>query len=259
MTGSWKFLLVGAGRGGTSLLSGLLDGHPGLEMGFELYSNEMLAGRGPDPLDPSKEDPDTRLADRVANFRAACLKRAAKVPPGKRPGRLWGNKITTEHLQGLVAAVTPGRSEEAVLDYFFRQALGGVKIVFILRDGRACVRSKVARTGQTFAQACTKWRFCARVYRHLFGPNAAPAGVCFVRFEELVSEPAATMRGVCGFLGVEYDEAMLAGTQSEKMPTEYRRDGIDATRADAGSPGEEDWQALIADDLRACGYLPSAD
>ena len=253
MTGSWKFLVVGAGRGGTSLLSGLLDGHPGLELGFELYSNEMLAGRGVDPAVLAQENPATRLADRVANFRAACLRRAAKIQPGKTPTRLWGNKITTEHLRGLVTAVAPLYSEEVVLDYFFREALGDVKIIFILRDGRACVRSKVARTGQTVAQASDKWRFCARVYRHLFGPGAAPAGVCFVRFEELLAEPEQTLRGVCGFLGIEYDPAMLAGTQSDKMPSEYRRDGIDATRADAG-PQQEDWQALIADDLRACGY-----
>lgn len=248
--------MVGAGRGGTSLLSGLLDHHPALELGFELYSNAMLAGHGMDPAELARESEATRLADRVERFRAACVNRSAKrAPEGKTPGRLWGNKITTEHLLGLANAVAASSSEAAVLDHFFRHALPEIKIIFILRDGRACVRSKVARTGQTVEDACAKWQFCAQVYQHLVKPGNAPGGLCVVRFEELLHEAEATLERVCGFLGVVYDPIMLGGTQNEKMPPEYRRAEIDPARAEAGS--EEQWQASIADSLRACGYLPS--
>ena len=41
---NFEFLVIGAGRGGTSLLAGLLDFHDQLDVGFEQYSEACLAG-----------------------------------------------------------------------------------------------------------------------------------------------------------------------------------------------------------------------
>ena len=45
MDSNFDFLVIGAGRGGTSLLAGLLDSHPLIEVGFELHSIDTLMRR----------------------------------------------------------------------------------------------------------------------------------------------------------------------------------------------------------------------
>ena len=43
---SFSLLVLGAGRSGTSLLAAMLDQHPGIEMGLELFANDTLRGKG---------------------------------------------------------------------------------------------------------------------------------------------------------------------------------------------------------------------
>ena len=86
-----RFLIVGAGRGGTSLLMGLLDAHSRLEVGLERHTVECLMGHG---LGVPAADIRKDLAQvRSAQFRAACDNDAAQ-----HPTVVWGNKITTEQI-----------------------------------------------------------------------------------------------------------------------------------------------------------------
>ena len=91
---SFHFLVIGAGRGGTSLLAGLLDQHPRLEVGFEKFSVKYLMGRSLRLRAFGRRQ--RLLADRTGAFRRACLAESQRFP-----GLLWGNKITTEQLYGL--------------------------------------------------------------------------------------------------------------------------------------------------------------
>jgi Sulfotransferase family len=239
------FLVVGAGRGGTSLLAGLLDAHPGLEVGFEHRSVATLMGhdvkeRGPGMIDA-----------RVAAFLAGCRSEAARYP-----GRLWGNKITTEQILGLEDRNLehPDLPPVDVLEHFFHGALGGVPVIFLLRDGRTCVRSKVRRTGQSVTQACERWKYSVEVWRFFRDRHLRNLTI---RFEDLVREPRRTMETVCDFLDVSWCEEMLTGTRSAKMLPEYRRDGVDVEPAALDDvPGEV--EEMLGLELAECGYLPDA-
>ncbi len=225
--GRFRFLVVGAGRGGTSLLAALLDAHPALEVGFEERSWALLVG---------DEIPGVPAAERVDRFRAACEEMARD-----HLGHMWGNKVTTEQIGALADGGDP-------IDVFYDR-IGDVRTVFVLRDGRACVASKVARTGQAYESAARFWRFSAEMYRRV-----SAAGAVTVRFEDVVTDPEPELRRICEHLGLRYAPGMVSGTGSTKMRAEYRRDGLDAAKA---VPPELPPGVLeqIEDDLRACGYL----
>jgi hypothetical protein len=239
--GEFGFLVVGAGRGGTSLLAGLLDCHPALEVGFEHASVATLMGAEVPGLDPGT------FERRVDAFVDACRREAAR-----HPDQRWGNKITTEQVHGLE---DHNRANPAapldVLDAFFNRRLAGVKVVFILRDGRSCVASKVRRTGQPLALACERWRYSVRC--HDFFRERHPDNLR-LRFEDLVARPEETLGGVCAYLGVPWRPEMLEGVRNHKMLPEYRSGGLDVSKTRVPElPAEH--LADIAADLRRCGYL----
>ena len=114
---NFEFLVIGAGRGGTSLLAGLLDFHDQLDVGFEQYSEAYLAGtaladvKGPDIFET-----------RVLAFLRSCQEEATRVPDQR-----YGNKITTEHLFGLEDHnVANPDAKTDVLDMFFNRHMRGI-------------------------------------------------------------------------------------------------------------------------------------
>src|SRR5688572_18317428 len=241
------FLIVGAGRGGTSLLTGLLDIHSRLEVGFELFAIDYLMGSKKARASFFASRRKERLIhERVDSFRSACIAEAEKFP-----GRLWGNKITTEQIYGLEEhnRLNPG-AEVDVLDFFFREGLPGVKVVFILRDGRTCVRSKMNRTGQAVELACDRWKFSVEAYRYLIERHPDHQTL---KFEDLLEDPVAELSKVCDFLGVPFEPEMLEGTKSLKLPPEYRQDSFVKAKS-AKSISDEGWYPLIEEELRYCGY-----
>jgi hypothetical protein len=82
---NFEFLVVGAGRGGTSLLAGLLDFHDQLDVGFEQYSEAYLAGTALAAVKSSDI-----FETRVLAFLRGCQEEAARVPDQR-----YGNKITS--------------------------------------------------------------------------------------------------------------------------------------------------------------------
>ena len=237
---NFKFLIVGAGRSGTSLLAGLLDFHPDLTVALELYSKTYLMGNGLDCQGPDLFD------QRAKAFVAACQNVANRQPDK------WGNKITTEQLFCLEDHnVLNPTAQIDVLDAFFNNYLKNVKIIFILRDGRTCINSKVRRTGKTIEQAAKRWQYSVMCYR--FFKTRHSNNVC-VRFEDLLADPEKTLTGICDFLDVPYRDAMLRGTNNEKLPADYRNTEFDLSKTAAIDLPEE-VLAELKDDLEYCEYL----
>ncbi|NEX17217.1 MAG: hypothetical protein C1943_11430 [Halochromatium sp.] len=238
----FKFHVVGAGRGGTSLLAGLLDYHSQLVVGFEEYSISYLMGKG---LESKGSEV---FKSRVAAYIEACN----RLSKGN-PGVYWGNKITTEQIHGLEDHndVNPA-SKIDVLDEFFNSALQEKKVVFILRDGRACVKSKVLRSGHSIAEACKRWRYSIKCYK--FFKNRHANNIC-IRFEDLLVNPEKALKNICIFLDVPYQEEMLGGIKNEKMLPEYRKDLLDVSKASSDVCFSEPFLQSIHEDMVYCGYL----
>ena len=236
-----QFLVIGVGRGGTSLLAGLLDYHTRLHVDFEHEAKATLVFADPEPgVD--------RLSSRSAAFRAACDAKAAQ-----HEGQIYGNKITTEQVLALHGwgALNPA-DPEPVFRHFFDDAMAGCKIVFIVRDGRTCVRSKVNRKTMPPADACQLWQYGVGVLRFL---RSQGDRLHELKFEDLVAEPAQELREVCAFLGVPFEEGMLEGVENPQMQATYRQGDIDRSKLDlTGVP--EGTEEILEDELREFGYLP---
>jgi len=241
---SFKFLIIGAGRGGSSLLSGLLDSHSQLEVGFELFAIKYLMGKS--FLDRIFQRKRFIIHDRTAAFKDACIRESKKFP-----GKLWGDKITTEQIFGLEDHNIANPKEKVdIIDFFFRKSMYDIKTIFILRDGRTCVRSKVKRTGQPFVLACERWNFSVQVYRYLKESH----NNITVKFEELLKNPCQVLENICSFLSIPFEKKMLEGTRNKKMLPEYQKDTFDLSKIELKNISDEDF-TLIKDGLKFCNYM----
>lgn len=235
---NFRFLIVGAGRGGTSLLAGLLDYHPHIVVGFEHGTRKYLRGK-----EIQHNAPDI-FHQRVTAFLEACIKEASRFP-----GFIWGNKITTEQVYSLEK--TGQYISNDVFDRFFNHYLKNKKIIFILRDGRNCIHSKVQRTGNSFTKAAHLWHYSVECYRFLKSHNNN--NFC-IRFEDLINVPEKVLRDICTFLGVPFTEEMLKGTKNPKMRTEYLHETFDRSKTKHIDLPEEILE-IIQEDLKYCDYL----
>ena len=110
---------------------------------------------------------------------------------------------------------------------FFGQVMSDKKIIFVLRDGRTCVRSKISRTDQSIAHDCVRWTNSVRVMRYL--QRRHPAHL-IIKYEDLASRPKQTLEAVCRFLDIPRTDAMLTGVSSDKIPEEYRQETFDTDK-----------------------------
>lgn len=235
---NFHFLVLGPGRGGTSLLQSCLDAHSRLAVAYECAREELLGFGIP------HADFTNIVQERTRLFMDKCLAEAEKSRP-----KLWGNKITTEQLFALTDQFALNPPYKDVAELFFEQTLPDAPVVFIMRDGRSCIASKVKRTRQPLILATFRWRYAAQVYRYLREQRGKTLGL---RFEDLLANPEQELRKVCDFLGVEFEPRMLCCTHPS-MPPEYLQPGFDTGKARVPDTPKEILE-YIRDDLTYCGY-----
>lgn len=215
------FHISGAGRSGTSLMTGLIDAHPRCTVVPETLSKTLLhSGEG----EPSA---------RIAAYLAACESAATEAAP-----LIWGHKSPTEHVYPM------GR--DGALAYI--EATKNIPCIFMLRDGRTCVVSKMRRKNAPLERAIELWKYSIWYLQRL---REAGGPLLVVKYEDLVGDPAEELQRVCSFLGIEYEPVMMSGTTSEKMQVAYRRAGFDPP-APVGP--EQDWFVALQPELQAVGY-----
>jgi hypothetical protein len=210
------FFLVGAQRSGTTLLRLMLAAHPRLAIPPEshfipdLLQLEHLAG-GLEDLRSEVADllvHHDRLVDfelgapwirdtvlRLQPLTTRTITTALFAEYARRRGKArWGDKTPRyrNHLPDLCA--------------LFPDA----KFVHVVRDGRDTALSawRAAFGPRTWVEAAYLWRDSVRAARA--GARALPPGAFHeVRYETLVREPEATLRGICAFLGETFHDEML--------------------------------------------------
>lgn len=219
---NFKFLVTGPGRGGTSLLAALLDAHSDLRMGMELGA-ELLIRKNTRAASPDE------AKERLQQFDKAC-KSFAK---GKG---FWGNKITTEQF-GFAENFGEGGYREQFLIPFLKKR----KLIFIVRDGRSCIDSKMQRTGADFATALYYWQHAIKLLRTLHPTHQK---MLLVRYENLVKNPTEELKEILAFLDKPFQQEMLDATTSNLMLEDYRQASVDASKAAVPNWPEERWQEI---------------
>lgn len=224
------FFVVGAGRSGTSLLASMIDAHPQLTCGMEVASVNCLSGKYCKNL--------TLVDERLLCLERACLDMSLTVKND------WGNKVTTEQIAFLDAVA---HAETAFFHHFATQ-----KIVYVLRDGRSCVASKMKRMGKSVEQAIASWRRSLHMLDWL--REHASDRLLEIRFEDLLSDSETVLSSVAQFLGQSYHPDMLKGPENPIMPDIYK--GVKNLQASkAYQPPFEDWHLEIRGELDRFGYL----
>lgn len=231
------FLVIGAGRGGTSLLTAMLDYNSGLEVALERFAFDFLLGQKMPP------DKVKLLEKRLLYFQKACQQEA------NQSSHYWGNKITTEQITALEECQNTSWPE--YLDSFIMEAIGQKRVVYIVRDGRSCVQSKIKRTGQTYEVAVARWKMSVAILDHLKMRNV---DLHLCRYEDLIENPEEVLMGVCKFLHVKFEEDMLKGPQNPLMPKMYTGDSI-RRQPETETNWPEQWTKDMQPELQKLGYL----
>lgn len=273
MTPDGPVLVGGADRSGTTLMYALLASHPALAMVRRTNLWRWFDGRYGDLADPSNLD---RCLDDLVRYQRLevlqpdpdRLRRELLEGPATY-GRLfdlllrhhaercgaprWGDKsLHTEHHVDRVFAAFPD-----------------ARVIHMLRDPRdrwASVRHRPDSDAHQIGSSTGRWVQSARAAAR--NRRAHPGRTLVVRYEDLVADPAGTMRRVCDFIGEDYVPSML---QMGAVPThragsnssfgDVRPDTI-STRAvgryrQVLAPHEVAViQALAGRHLAAAGYVP---
>lgn len=217
LTGEVFPFIVGRGRSGTTLLRAMFDTHPELAVPDETHFIVPL-GRHRCHF----EGPEHFLVD---TFLAELLPRPGFVKLG----------LSTEALRQSLKDAPPANYPQAIRRIFqlYAQQRGKSRFadktpmhvhnigylarlfpesqfIHIIRDGRDVTLSylDVAWNSNRLGHHALAWKRAVQAGRaagHLLGSDRYQE----VRYEELINEPEATLRGLCRFIHLPYDPVML--------------------------------------------------
>lgn len=241
MRESKPFHIIGSGCGGTSLLAGLVDYHPQVEVGFELFAMRYLYRSAPHSL-----------LEKPWWLRAYQYKTHFEKYLHRSNGTAVGNKITTEQLAGLL--VRPhgdfSTSQKARLLMTSRYIFQNQPLILLLRDGRSCIPSKMNRGNHSLEESVLRWRASVDILLCL---HHSWTSTLLLRYEDLIESPESTLRQICSFLALDYDPVMLKGTSNSKMHPRYQAKAVHKPYCPHILPDNQ--LSLISDHLMRAGYL----
>jgi hypothetical protein len=103
----------------------------------------------------------------------------------------------------------------------------GLKIIHMVRDPRDRYEASLAKwpNGRGRAGGATaRWRFSIRLAERNL--ERFRGDYLIVRFEDLIVATNETVRGVCSFLGEEYESQMMAMGEADQLRRSLQRSGI---------------------------------
>jgi hypothetical protein len=194
-----RFFLVGAEHSGATLTGLMLDHHPMISFGFDFrYAVELMPeGDGWPDLGDYCE-----YLRGHSGFQAAELVIAAGQTYTQVVDSFLDQKRRRDR-KPLVGA-TVHRDFDRLL-----RVWPGARFIHIVRDGRDVAWSLIAKglAGNTYF-AVEDW-LAAEVLWSRLRRELPPDRWTEIRYETLVTQPEATLTGLCDFLGIPFDRAML--------------------------------------------------
>jgi hypothetical protein len=249
----------------------MLDRNPALAVPDESYFVPQLARRHSTPVDPAAFVDDLRRLPTLVEWGLSLDAVAARLHAGMTTGEAiaavfaayaaergkprWGDK-TPLYMQHL-----------GLLDGLFPDA----RYVHLIRDGRDAALSFLSvpeglmtegwghpRDARGFA---CQWVTEVRAARRL-GARLGPDRYLELRYESLVAEPEAVLRGVCAFAGLEFEDGMLdyvGRTDSARKAHQQRlneppRQGVRNWRTEMAPDDRRAFEDVAGGVLDALGY-----
>jgi hypothetical protein len=230
--------VTGPARSGKTLLRWMLAEHPALfaSRRTDLWSrfHDRFGG-----LDEPR-NLDRCLDAMLAHKHVAVL----RPDPARLRTELARGEPTYARLFALVhehAAEREGRrrwvDQSELAERFADEILSsypGARVLHVLRDPRDCCAARRAQRRSPFRieREAGRWAASARLARRHVARH--PDHYAVVRYEELVSDPLATMMRVCAFLGEELVPAMVELPNARRYYDERARSGTAITARHVG-------------------------
>jgi hypothetical protein len=183
-------LVLGAPRSGTTLLTAMIGRHPSAAM-----LNENYGWAIGDVL--SKPVVGNKL----------CIPNHIELRQRKpRWVRFFGSWL---HHRLYERGYFHYRPEVDVSIEDYLEMYPDLKVIGILRDGNAVISSIMRRGEQPQDVAVYRWRRCVDILTAL--SDRLGDRLFLVSFDQLVTEPEATLEAIAPFIGVSFDPVMLEG------------------------------------------------
>jgi hypothetical protein len=191
--------LVGAERSGTTVLRLMLDSHPQITWCFEFeYAVDLISKEGKFPdLSIYYEWLETHRIFQATNFE---IDRNLSYPQLINSFLQQRRDLTKKPIVG----ATVHRHFDKLLDVW-----SDARFIHILRDGRDVARSCIGMgwAGNVWA-GVERWIESELLWQQLQA-KLSPDRYLNITYEELISDPCKTLKKVCDFIDVPYNEAML--------------------------------------------------
>jgi len=268
---SAPLVLLGVSRSGTTLLRVILDRSPGIAIPDESFFVPLLARRHGKTVDAERFLDDLARIPAIRHWGLS----ATSLAPRIRSGMPIGEAIAAIYEAYADAAGKPRWGDKtpmymrhlALLDELFPHA----QYVHLIRDGRDAALSFLQMPEGTFtrtwahprtpAQFACLWRREVADARSL-GDRVGATRYHEVRYEALVADPDATVRGICAFAGIPFDSAMLdyAGAVDVSSKPHQQRllapptTGVRSWRDDMPAADVAGFEAVAGDLLRELAY-----
>lgn len=224
------FFIVGSGRSGTTLLRMILSSHSSISIPPETWyiiplvekfplNAELSAAQVKDAVDIicshyrwSDIDVESQqLSAWAGQLDKPCLRDIIDLIYNhyleKEGKRIWGDK-TPPYIRYVPQ-----------LSALYPEA----KFIHLIRDGRDVTRSFMSRNwiGPWLHNKTYEWKKSIQCHMQYSKDAALHSRILVVKYEELVLETEKTTRGICRFLGIEFEQNMLdwAAEVEKKVPS----------------------------------------
>jgi len=201
---SKPILILGCQRSGTTLLASLLGRHQEINMLFESTTKDVFSLIG-----------KKYQGNKLLTWRQIRLNQRAS-----RFGHFVNRMVNfdfTKDAKPHKYRIYP-TSRLSIEDYIQKGAI----IITIDRPKEEVVSSIMKRTKMTEAQASYEYDESKKILEAMKGKGVD------VSFYELVNFPEKTLKMICGYLDLEFEERMLEGSKFNPV---YPSDSIDKSRA----------------------------
>jgi hypothetical protein len=267
------FFIVGSDRSGTTMLRLMLDrasDGPAIppETMFVTDFRDVLRAGGLDEHDAAKEF--TRRVWAHPRVQLWGIEGEPAPPPvglGHREAFRWAVEqpfLAYMRRDGKTwwADKTPPNIDHVDL---LAEVFEGARFVELVRDGRDVTLSMIGMPwGDNNVWTCgVRWAHCIREGERQRA--ARPDEVLLVRYEDLVTQPREQLQRVSGFLGIDYDDDMLAVEKTDTSKLQHQdwfsnlwqginTSAMDKWRTKMDQDDQRVFLAAAGDELRLLGY-----
>jgi hypothetical protein len=191
-----KIMVLGASRGGTTILAATLGSHSRVAMLDEDLSGAFVRITG-------NKIPAVKLC--VPN----------QIEFEKRWSPLYRLGLMNGFFRKSAFMNRIPKSPRSIADY---HAQGGIRPVCVLRHPAGVIPAIMKRENKKEKVAVYRWQRCLAVFKTL--QQDGRYNPVFVSFEKLVTAPEPTLRALCDALGLPYEDQMLAAPQNNERYTQ---------------------------------------